>query len=91
MEFAANIAKKVFRGNFVGGAITTRMVQLLNYSPAFRDLVRDVFSGSQSYRTLKRRLWSQLGITIAEFAHSFVDPRRIAMRSAPAGENESSQ
>jgi flavin-dependent dehydrogenase len=91
LEFAANIAKKVFRGNFVGGAITTRMVQLLNYSPAFRDLVRDVFSGSQSYRTLKRRLWSQLGITIAEFAHSLLDPRRIAMRSAPAGENEPSQ
>jgi hypothetical protein len=91
LEFAANIAKKVFRGNFVGGAITTRMVQLLNYSPAFRDLVRDVFSGSQSYRTLKKRLWSQLGITIAEFAHSFLDPRRIAMGSTPASENESSR
>jgi flavin-dependent dehydrogenase len=91
LEFAASIAKKVFRGNFVGGAITTRMVQLLNYSPAFRDLVRDVFSGSQSYRTLKKRLWSQLGITIAEFAHSFLDPRRIAVGSTPASENESSQ
>jgi geranylgeranyl diphosphate/geranylgeranyl-bacteriochlorophyllide a reductase len=91
LEFAANIAKKVFRGNFVGGAITTRMVQLLNYSPAFRDLVRDVFSGSQSYRTLKRRLWSQLGITIAEFAHSLLDPRRMAVASTPASENESSQ
>jgi flavin-dependent dehydrogenase len=89
LEFAASIAKKVFRGNFVGGAITTRMVQLLNYSPAFRDLVRDVFSGSQSYRTLKSRLWSQLGITIAEFAHSFLDPRRIAMGPTPASENES--
>jgi flavin-dependent dehydrogenase len=88
LEFAANIAKKIFRGNFVGGAITTRMVQLLNYSPAFRDLVRDIFSGSQSYRTLKRRLWSQLGITIAEFAHSFLDPRRV--QPAPtASQNES--
>lgn len=91
LEFAASIAKKVFRGNFVGGAITTRMVQLLNYSPAFRDLVRDVFSGSQSYRTLKRRLWGQLGVTIAEFAHSFLDPRRITMGSTPASENESTQ
>jgi flavin-dependent dehydrogenase len=88
LEFAANIAKKVFRGNFVGGAITTRMVQLLNYSPAFRDLVRDIFSGSQSYRTLKRRLWSQLGITIAEFAHSFLDPRRIQPAASPS-QNES--
>ena len=87
LEFAANIAQKVFRGNFVGGAITTRMVQLLNYSPAFRDLVRDIFSGSQSYRTLKRRLWSQLGITIAEFAHSFLNPRRLRPISSPS-ENE---
>src|SRR5580704_2781474 len=91
LEFAADIAKRVFRGNFVGGAITTRMVQLLNYSPAFRDLVRDIFSGSQSYRTLKKRLWSQLGITIAEFAHSFLDPRRIAVGSTPTSENESSR
>jgi flavin-dependent dehydrogenase len=88
LEFAANIAKKVFRGNFVGGAITTRMVQLLNYSPAFRDLVRDVFSGSQDYRTLKRRLWNQLGITIAEFTRSFLDPRTIVRAAGPAGERE---
>jgi len=89
LEFAANIAKKVFRGNFVGGAITTRMVQLLNYSPAFRDLVRDIFSGSQSYRTLKRRLWGQLGITIAEITHNFLDPRRVQTISSPS-ENETS-
>ena len=77
LEFAANIARKVFRGTFLGGAITTRMVQLINYSPAFRDLMRDVFSGSQDYRGLKQRLWGQLGITMAEFAHSFLDPRCV--------------
>ena len=84
LEFAANIAKKVFRGNFLGSAITTRMVQLLNYSPAFRDLIRDVFSGSQDYRSLKRRLWAQLGITVAEFTRSLLDPRNIARASAPS-------
>src|ERR1700684_520524 len=89
LEFAAKIAKKFFRGNFVGGAITTRTVQLLNYSPTFRDLVRDIFSGSQSYRTLKRRVWGQLGITIAELTHSFLDPRRIRPISSPS-ENEAS-
>ena len=77
LEFAANIAKKVFCGNFLGSAITTRVVQLVNYSPAFRDLIRDVFSGSQDYRSLKRRLWAQLGITVAEFTRSFLDPRTI--------------
>ena len=78
LEFAANIAKKVFRGNFLGSAITTRMVQLLNYSPAFRDLIRDVFSGSQDYRSLKGRLWNQLGITLAEITRNIIDPRRLS-------------
>ena len=78
LEFAAHIARKIFRGTFLGSAVTTRMVQLLNYSPAFRDLIRDVFSGSQDYRSLKRRLWNQLGITVAEMTRHFLDPRAIA-------------
>jgi flavin-dependent dehydrogenase len=81
LEFAAHIASRVFRGNFLGSAITTRMVQLLNYSPAFRDLIRDVFSGSQDYRTMKRRLWAQLGITVSEFTRHFIDPRRMIAAS----------
>jgi flavin-dependent dehydrogenase len=78
LEFAANLARKLFRGTFLGGAITTRMVQLLNYSPTFRDLIRDVFSGAQDYRTLKQRLWDQVGVTIAEFLHSLIEPRASA-------------
>jgi hypothetical protein len=78
LELAANLARKLFRGTFLGGAITTRMVQILNYSPAFRDLIRDVFSGSQDYRTLKQRLWNQLGITAAEITRSFLSPRSLA-------------
>jgi flavin-dependent dehydrogenase len=84
LEFAANLARKLFRGTFLGGAITTRMVQILNYSPAFRDLIRDVFSGSQDYRTLKQRLWNQLGITAAEIARSFLTPRSMASVSGGA-------
>jgi hypothetical protein len=95
LEFAANIARKVFRGNFLGSAITTRMVQLVNYSPAFRDLIRDVFSGSQDYRSLKRRLWAQLGITVAEFTRSFLDPRTIGCgrggAPTPASDREPAQ
>jgi len=78
LEFAAHIARKLFRGTFLGDAITTRMVQFLNRSPAFRDLIRDIFSGSQDYRGLKQRLWSQLGVTAAEVARSLLDPRAIA-------------
>lgn len=78
LEFAASFARRLFRGNILGGAITTRIVQLLKYSPAARDLIVDVFSGSQDYRGLKQRLWSQLGITLAEFVRNFVDARGLA-------------
>jgi flavin-dependent dehydrogenase len=88
LEFAANIARKLFRGNFLGTAITTRMVQLVNYSPAFRALIRDVFSGSQDYQSLKRRLWNQLGITVAEISRHFLDPRAIAAASRAARTRE---
>jgi flavin-dependent dehydrogenase len=88
LEFAAKFARKLFCGNFVGAAITTRMVQLLNYSPAFRDLIRDVFSGAQDYRSLKRRLWNQLGITFAEFVRSFLNPCGVTPASQAAGRQD---
>jgi len=84
LEFAATLARKLFLGTFLGSAITTRMVQILNYSPAFRDLIRDVFSGSQDYRTLKRRVWNQFGITASEIARGFLNPRSIGRMSARA-------
>lgn len=83
LEFAARFARKLFCGNFLGGAITTRMVQLLNYSPAFRDLIRDVFSGSQNYRGLKRRLWDQLGITFVEIMRGLLDAPLGAAAPSP--------
>ncbi|MGA2718066.1 MAG: NAD(P)/FAD-dependent oxidoreductase [Candidatus Acidiferrales bacterium] len=84
LEFAATLARKLFLGTFLGSAITTRMVQILNYSPAFRDLIRDVFSGSQDYRTLKRRVWNQFGITASEIARGFLNPRSVGRMSARA-------
>jgi len=85
LEFAAKIARRIFRGNFLGGAITTRMVQMLNHSPAFRDLMRDVFSGSQDYRSLKGRLWNQLGVTFVEITRSLLFPRGIFGAQRAAG------
>lgn len=84
LELAAGLARKLFRGTFLGAAITTRMVQMLKRSPTFRELIRDVFSGSQDYRTLKGRLWNQLGISMAEFVRSFVNPASLTVASRTA-------
>ncbi|HUJ41191.1 MAG TPA: NAD(P)/FAD-dependent oxidoreductase [Candidatus Acidoferrales bacterium] len=73
-EFAVHAARRLFTGTFLGGAVTTRMIQFIRRSPAFCSLMRDLFSGSQDYRTLKRRLWSQLGLTLGQIFQSFFRP-----------------
>lgn len=77
LEIATRLVRRVFRGRFLGGAVTTRMVQFARRSATFRDLLRDLFSGAQDYRTLRNRLWRQFGITLAEFTKDFFHaPRR---------------
>jgi flavin-dependent dehydrogenase len=74
LEFAVHVARRLFTGTFLGGEVTTRMIQFIRRSPAFCALMRDLFSGAQDYRTLKRRLWSQLGLTLGEIFQSFFRP-----------------
>jgi hypothetical protein len=49
------------------------MVQFIRRSPVFRQLMGDLFSGTQDYSSLKRRLWGHLGITISEFIASVLN------------------
>ena len=59
------------------------MVQLLRRSPVFRQLVGDLFSGTQDYTSLKRRLWGHLGFTVSEFVSSVLSLDRPAVAAAP--------
>lgn len=72
LEFAARIVQRFYRGTFLGGAVTTRMIQFMRRSAAFRQLMADLFSGAQSYRGLKGRLWGQLGLTLNEILASLL-------------------
>src|SRR2546430_5167593 len=64
-------------------AVTTRMVQFLRRSPVFRQLMCDLFSGTQDYTSLKRRLWGHLGITVSEFISSVLNLDRPAKAIVP--------
>ena len=83
LEFAARIVRRFYRGSFLGNAVTTRMVQFIRRSPVFRQLMGDLFSGTQDYTSLKRRLWGHLGITISEFVSSVLSLDRPARASVP--------
>jgi flavin-dependent dehydrogenase len=78
LEFAARIVRRFYRGSFLGTAVTTRMVQFMRRSPVFRQLMGDLFSGTQDYTSLKRRLWGQLGITVSDFIASVLSIDRPA-------------
>ena len=85
LEFASRIVRRFYRGAVLGTAVTTRMVQLMRRSPVFRQLVGDLFSGTQDYTSLKRRLWGHLGITVSEFISSVLSLDPIAAPVPPAG------
>jgi flavin-dependent dehydrogenase len=85
LEFAARIVRRFYRGSFLGTAVTTRMVQFLRRSPVFRQLMGDLFSGTQDYTSLKRRLWGHLGITLSEFISSVLNLDRPAAAHFPRG------
>jgi flavin-dependent dehydrogenase len=80
LEFGARVARHVYAGRFLGGAVTTRMVQFISRSATFRTLMGDLFSGAQNYSTLKRRLWSQFGLTASEVVMSLLKPGQSLAR-----------
>ncbi len=88
LEFAARIVRRFYRGSFLGTTVTTRMVQLMRRSPVFRQLMGDLFSGTQDYTSLKRRLWGHLGITVSDFVASVLNlegPAPVAARRGSVG------
>jgi flavin-dependent dehydrogenase len=85
LEFAARIVRRFYRGSFLGTAVTTRMVQLLRRSSVFRQLIGDIFSGTQDYTSLKRRLWGHLGFTVSEFISSVLNLDRPTAATVSRG------
>jgi len=72
LEKAAPVGQRLYRGTFLGDAVTVRMVQLARRSAIFRQLLCDLFSGAQNYGSLKRRLWSQLVPVLTEIGRSLL-------------------
>jgi flavin-dependent dehydrogenase len=85
LEFAARIVRRFYRGSFLGTAVTTRMVQLLRRSSVFRQLIGDIFSGTQDYTSLKRCLWGHLGFTVSEFISSVLNLDRPTAATVSRG------
>jgi geranylgeranyl reductase family protein len=64
LEFAATLAKRVFQENFLVTSVPARMIEFIRRSPRFRDLMQDLFAGTQPYLTLRSRLLRNLNGTL---------------------------
>ena len=66
LEFGSRLSHRVFNGKFLGGSITSRMVQFTRLSPRFRELMQDLFAGTQPYTGLKTRLVRNFNWSLVE-------------------------
>ena len=72
LERAARIAGRFYAGDWMGGPVVERMIQLTQRSARFRDIMRDLFSGSQEYADLRERVYDSLPRIAAEAVVSTV-------------------
>jgi flavin-dependent dehydrogenase len=88
LEFAARIVRRFYRGSFLGTAVTTRTVQFLQRNAVFRQLLSDLFCGTQAYTSLKQRVLSHLGGTLSQFVSSVlrIDPPAKLSTPNPAAD-----
>lgn len=66
LEHAARIANRFYSGDWLGASVIEQMVRLTARSERFRDLMRDLFAGSQGYSDLRQRLYLSLPAIAAQ-------------------------
>ncbi|MEP6961466.1 MAG: NAD(P)/FAD-dependent oxidoreductase [Acidobacteriota bacterium] len=81
LEFAAMLAKRVFLGKFLFRTVPQRMVHFMQRSPRFRDLMQDLFAGTQSYSELRSRLLRNVSGTLQEVIMQFFLDHVIPQKS----------
>lgn len=57
LYIASRLSHRFYTGKFFFGQVTDRMVQFVRRNERFRGLVRDLFSGVQTYSGLRERVW----------------------------------
>ncbi len=66
LKLAASVSQRFYNGQIFGESILERMVSLTEKSASIRDLMSDLFAGTQGYRDLRARLYKILPSVMAE-------------------------
>ncbi|MBZ5563724.1 MAG: NAD(P)/FAD-dependent oxidoreductase [Acidobacteriia bacterium] len=73
MTHGAQLARLFYRGDFLGDANTTRLIQFAARTKTIKNLLQDLIDGTQSYAGLGLRFYRGLVASIWEMATGFVD------------------
>ena len=77
LERASRIADRFYGGDWLSGSVLERVVQLTARSSRFRELMRDLFAGTQEYSDLRLRVQRNLPRIVAETLVSTLWPPQI--------------
>ncbi len=77
LAFGASFAQKLYLGRFLFKSIPTCIVDYMRRSEKLNELMRDIFSGTQDYLTLRQRLFRNLNGTLNEMMLNFIFTRII--------------
>ncbi len=72
LRLAARVSHRFYSGRFFGESVLERMVVLTQRSATCRELICDLFAGTQGYRDLKSRLYRSLPAMLVEVLASRV-------------------
>jgi hypothetical protein len=71
LTYGAGLAQRFFGRYIFLSSVPSKMVQLMQRSPRFCEIMQDLFAGTQPYVELKTRLLRNLNGTLREIITSF--------------------
>lgn len=72
LAFGASLAKRFFIQQVMFSSVPARMIELIRLSPRMREIVQDLFAGTQRYLDLKDRILANLNGTLREIVYGFM-------------------
>jgi len=77
LTFGAGIARRFFMEQVLYASVPARMIECMRISPRLMEIVQDLFSGTQGYLDLKKRLLENLNGTVRELLFGSILGNRV--------------
>jgi geranylgeranyl reductase family protein len=77
LQIGARMGKRLYLGKFLGSDMPGQMIRFARHSATLRDIMQDLFAGTQEYAGLKPRLMRALNATLRDVAFSWCRQRLV--------------